>query len=63
MIKKLEIDKDYDLKGKIVRYIGKGKHTKQLMFRDHFSGQMIFVDEKDAILIHTLTPDQIRRMN
>ena len=42
---KLEINKEYSLKGKIVRYIGRGKNTSQYMFRDNVSGKIIF--EKD----------------
>lgn len=41
----LRIGSDYIIKGKAARYIGKGKNTGQLMFRDKFSGAWIFVDE------------------
>ncbi len=48
---KLIIKQDYKLKIKdrVGRYIGIGKHTKQYMFRDLTTGQIIFISERDLI--------------
>ena len=42
-----ELNKQYTFRGKTVRYIGWGKHTAQHMFRDIYSGNIIFFNEAE----------------
>ncbi len=44
----LKIGNDYSYRGEIVRYVGKGRHTGQLMFRDTASGVFIFIEESSV---------------
>jgi len=44
---KFKTNKDYKIDGKVVKYVGAGKNTNQLIFRDRISGNFIFIDKNE----------------